>query len=399
MQVSVRMAELLEPEKSKRVPPHRNNLCLKCHSVDGANPQVAAEGVGCAACHGSSENWLTMHYLPSWKAKHNSEKADYGFIPTKNLVARISNCATCHVGSADREVNHDLIAAGHPRLAFEYTRFHFQPIYQKHWNEKLGTADFESRAWVIGQVASLRAAVEVLQARANHPEKAPWPEFAGYSCYACHQTVGTNEPRGTGPNTGRALGWPGWEVWYTATAAPAAKAAEKLFPGVSPLPLDRLDKLRALMDRRPKGDKTPPAPTRKQVADLTSPMLADLENWLAAVQAAEDGPLPAASYLVAGLGQSVACNALGADKTLRDHDWDFLAAHYLGASAFHHAGGVTNPGQTEALKAIGKELQFPRIKRGERFDSPGVFGKTKLKQVQDNFGRLKSGLDTSGGSR
>ena len=164
----MRIAKLLGDGK---LDAHENPLCLKCHAPV---PNARAEGVGCSACHGPSEKWLSEHYLPDWKAKSNRDKwTETGFVPTKNLVARISNCATCHVGSADREVNHDLIAAGHPRLAFEYTRFHYQEGYRKHWEERTPQPDFEVRAWVIGQAASLRAAVEVLRSRATFSNEQP----------------------------------------------------------------------------------------------------------------------------------------------------------------------------------------------------------------------------------
>ena len=61
----------------------------------------------------------------------------FGFMDTKNLVSRIEQCAGCHIGQDARgglplrDVNHDLIAAGHPRLNFEFAAYHEnQP---KHW--------------------------------------------------------------------------------------------------------------------------------------------------------------------------------------------------------------------------------------------------------------------------
>ncbi|HEY3788106.1 MAG TPA: multiheme c-type cytochrome, partial [Urbifossiella sp.] len=222
---SVRIARLLGGR-----PAHENILCLKCHAPAGVEDRTArAEGVGCSACHGPSDKWLAEHYLPSWKAKSNRDKwTETGFIPTKNLVARISNCASCHVGSADREVNHDLIAAGHPRLAFEYTRFHFQSHYRKHWDERTPQPDFEVRAWTIGQAVSLRAAIDVLKSRAEQADKnaAPWPEFAGMSCYACHQSIG-GEANG-GIARGHSLGQPAWELWYTAAVDRAGSASAQL---------------------------------------------------------------------------------------------------------------------------------------------------------------------------
>jgi cytochrome c551/c552 len=220
-EVSVRMGELLGIKE-----PHKEARCLACHAVDsGGDPdtrdQILAEGVGCSGCHGPAEKWVGVHYLPEWKELPNEKKwKEYGFVPTKNLVARTLTCAKCHVGDDERDMNHDLIAAGHPRLAFEAARFHYQPDYRKHWTERMPQPEFEVREWLVGQVASLRAAAELLRSRAEKAEKADgvWPEFSEYSCYACHQKVGEEALRGVAGTNPRHAGVPGWQVWYNSTA-------------------------------------------------------------------------------------------------------------------------------------------------------------------------------------
>ncbi len=380
---SVRIAKNLG-----RRPAHQDALCLKCHATAGVQEEAAlAEGVGCAACHGPSENWLTTHYLPGWKALSTRDKAAHGFVPTDNLVARISNCATCHVGSTDREVNHDLIAAGHPRLAFEYSRFHYNPHYRKHWIEEIPQPDFETRAWVVGQAVSLRAAVEVLAGRATRAAKndpdTPWPEFAGQSCYACHQGIG-------GPTKGvpvgtRKLGWPGWEVWYASAAKPAMAAASEIFPGVPAPPLAEVAALEKMMGS--------PNPRPAAAAAEATKLLAEFDRWLAALQAAEDHT--AAARLAPGtsrkLVSDLAAHALDAKRErLRDHDWDFLAAHYLGCGAMFHAtgGSAMNPDLAGPIHGLDEALRFPpRIGR-TRFDSPAGFDRSKIDSVRNSFGRL-----------
>ena len=49
--------------------------------------------------------------------------AQLGMIDTKNLLVRAPTCASCHVGSADQDMNHDMIAAGHPPLRFEQASY------------------------------------------------------------------------------------------------------------------------------------------------------------------------------------------------------------------------------------------------------------------------------------
>lgn len=395
---SRRMAELLEPDEAKRTAPHENEACLKCHGVAGVADKTArAEGVGCAGCHGPDERWRTVHYLSWWKALSNREKAGYGFVPTKNLVARASACAACHVGGADRDVDHDLIAAGHPRLAFEYTRFHYQPAYRKHWAEKTPQPDFEVRAWAVGQVASLRAAADLLRVRAERAAGGGvWPEFAGYSCYACHQSVGGDGPKAGASATTR-RGRPGWEVWYTAAAPAAMTALGELYPGLPAAPEAELTALRARMGRGGAGRKDrPDAPGA--VAAGAAKLVAKLDAWLAAVQAAEDGA--ADSRLTRDQGRRLVADlaafaAASESATPTDHDWDSLAARFLGCAAVHHAtgGAAANPAWAGPLDDIRAGLRFP----DPSFDSPAGFDRHKLKSVRGRFDGLRIGGRVPGG--
>ena len=385
--------------------PHKDARCLACHAVDSAKDsstrdQILSEGVGCGACHGPADKWISEHTLPSWKARSNQEKwTAFGFVPTKNLVARALNCASCHVGDGERDMNHDFIAAGHPRLAFEPARFHFQPDYRKHWTEKGDGLSFEVRTWVIGQAATLRASVNLLHERAKKAdapnEKAPWPEFSGYSCYACHQTVGDTETRGSLSATRRTPGLPGWEVWSNTTVDVAAKSCELAFPGISSpelrdIKLPAVDELRKLM-----GAKRAPAPA--EVAKRAKAAVDELDGWLANLQAAEDrGSGTVARDTPEKIAHRLAVNALSSDgKTLADHDWDALAANYLGTAAMYHAtGGKTGTGARwhDPLLAIDKNLRFPPIANG-----PVKFDRFKLDPIRDSFESLRTKTSTPEG--
>lgn len=352
---SVRIASLLGGG-----PAHDNVLCLKCHAPAGVSDRTArAEGVGCTACHGPADKWIIEHYLPSWKAKSNHEKwSQTGFIPTKNLVARISACASCHVGSADREVNHDLIAAGHPRLAFEYTSFHFRPGYRKHWEERLPQPEFEVQAWVIGQAANLRAAVDLVHARAGRAKenKTPWSEFAGYNCFSCHQAIGKDESK-VNSSTGR----PGWEVWYTAAVGIAASDSRKLAAA---------HKLKELMDR-----SAAPAIIEPQAAKARD----ELDRWLAELQAAEVLPRQPANP------QRI-LRAL-AEHSAKSSEWDALAAGYLGCAAMTHAAGSQSK-VTQDLDSLHSVLEFPRIASG-RYNNPVQFDRGRLEQARSLFLKVR----------
>ena len=124
-------------------------------------------------------------------------------------------------------MNHDLIAAGHPRLNFEYASY--MASYPKHWNERTtDPADFEAKSWVIGQVVTARAVLQLLadRALASQPgavRKAPapeavWPEFSEYECFSCHHGLVKNSPLQT---EGHVRGKPGqlpWATWPLAGA-------------------------------------------------------------------------------------------------------------------------------------------------------------------------------------
>ncbi len=230
----------------RSMPAHEDASCLKCHSLneekhytgEKLDDRSLSDGVSCDSCHGPSAKWNSLHYQSWWKGLSDREKYDeYGFVPTKDPVARILNCAQCHVGGKDREVNHDLIAAGHPRLSFEYTRYHFSEKYEKkHWTEKVPNPEFEVRTWLVGQVASLRAATDLLAARAERAESnaAPWPEFAESSCYACHQNLGAElRSHTTNALHPRKSGVLGWQLWYASFAKSLPKIAAVVLSGGS----------------------------------------------------------------------------------------------------------------------------------------------------------------------
>ncbi|MCZ2341305.1 MAG: cytochrome c family protein, partial [Bacteroidales bacterium] len=195
---SRRMVELLKTP----TPAHQTLLCLKCHGSAPPNlegelsPHAAAhgEGASCENCHGAAEKWLTAHYTAPWKTMTAAEKAAFGFLPTKDLAFRAQLCATCHVGDATREVDHQLIAAGHPALRFELAAYQLEPLYKKHWTEKNYGADVEAWTWMIGQLGSARKGAELLRRRAAEAatptaHKRDWPELAEYTCFSCHQDI------------------------------------------------------------------------------------------------------------------------------------------------------------------------------------------------------------------
>jgi Cytochrome c554 and c-prime len=184
--VSVKMLERLKIVREGQVVDQAAfDNCLACHNTTtNQNHDFHAEGVGCASCHGPSENWRGDHYRVQ---RDDLSSSQCGMVPNKNLLARARTCAACHVGDRDRDMNHDIIAAGHPALHYEFATYH--NMLPKHWREPV-TEDFEAQLWLAGQIASLDASLALLEARAaKRLNTSAWPEFAASDCSVCHQNL------------------------------------------------------------------------------------------------------------------------------------------------------------------------------------------------------------------
>lgn len=191
--------------------------CLACHNSDRdyngnanhfASVEFHREGVGCAACHGPSEHWIGTHYQDAWSA---ADATHDGFVAVGDLYVRARMCASCHVGDKDRDMNHDIIAAGHPPLRYEFATYHArQP---KHWRdpESCDPTYYEAQLWLAGQVAATDASLSLLQARAvSAISVSQWPEFAAYDCASCHHEFGLKNGRPSGETSN---GMPAYSRW------------------------------------------------------------------------------------------------------------------------------------------------------------------------------------------
>ena len=183
------------------------NNCLQCHAttIEAINKKgdletIATEGISCESCHGGASNWRTTHYTTDFTGLSTAQKSEQGLTNVGNLWERTNTCVKCHVGSATAEVNHDLIAAGHPVLKFEMTAYSAQ--MPAHWKSRpvsnATEKHRETHLWLMGQFSSLTASLEQLQARATHADNAAspdsqlhqvWPELSESNCYACHHDL------------------------------------------------------------------------------------------------------------------------------------------------------------------------------------------------------------------
>jgi hypothetical protein len=143
----------------------------------------------------------------------------FGMRPIHDLTDRARLCVGCHVGGTpdprqglpERDVNHDLIAAGHPRLAFELAAYlDRMPV---HWIERAAPVDFRARAWAVGQIATARASAALLAWRAATATR-PWPELSESSCFDCHFQLPTGL-RSSRPRPPSKLGRAAWGSWIS----------------------------------------------------------------------------------------------------------------------------------------------------------------------------------------
>jgi hypothetical protein len=135
---------------------------------------------------------------------------------TRNLARRTEKCLTCHLGTQEKFVDHEMIAAGHPDLYFELDSF--SAVMPRHWKtprESAPGVPAENDAWAgvrewgTGQAVQLRASMERVAWRAKGKN---WPEYSELQCFACHHSLTAPEQswRQERGYAGRRPGDPPW---------------------------------------------------------------------------------------------------------------------------------------------------------------------------------------------
>ena len=356
--------------------------CLRCHSPFDVGSTVKgatrlADGVGCEACHGPAHDWLAAHTMAGWRQKSAEEKSKLGMVETRNLHARTRACAACHVGAAPKEgqpgddVDHDLIAAGHPALKFELTAYLAK--MPKHWDEKdpatgrsPARADFEAQAWAVGQTTSAAAALDLLAYRAAQGGKKAWPEFAEYDCYSCHhQLYGTGRtarpavagqpaPKKGGdikPSNARPLGLPTWGTWYL--------SLRDVPPGDRGGATQAVTEIERLV-QTPNSD-------RRSLARAASDAARQFDDWGRSLAKNTSSTLNVIQLLARMKEEA---------PRIGRPNWDGEAQLYLALVAMHYARhGAQRPPRddplTRSLRETREQLMFPTSSGGDRrFDSP-----------------------------
>jgi hypothetical protein len=371
--------------------------CLACH-VTPAAAQAAdrvdlhREGVGCESCHGAANDsrpWLETHAADGrWKKTPHAGKRklyeEYGMTALMDVEVQARTCAGCHVGAPAgkdlpaRDLNHDLMAAGHPRLTFELAVFQAnQPPHRRLGKEDKYKDDpgYPAKVWAVGRVVAAQAALQLLRDRAGRVQDgrvkdegdSPWPEFAEYGCFACHADLRNDSwRRQTDYFTGRTPGALPYNVWYSTALPGKDKGVMKAFEALGqemnkPIPNPEEVKKRAYATLKRLQGLLETTRSRKGTAD-------DVSQWLAALQPSE-----------------------GRVKTM---SWDEAQQLVLAAAALHQAERA-HQGQSRPDPKINDDLQelYRTLAFPDKVESPRDFRRTgKLDgQIKALFTDLKRG--------
>ncbi|TWU03749.1 multiheme c-type cytochrome [Neorhodopirellula pilleata] len=356
--LSQRIVASLAPESTQSPVVYDNVLrtrCISCHvTVDAAACQPAGElsdeilgrGVSCESCHGHAGGWVEEHVGPDWRRLQ--DEPSVGFRNNGSLIGRAETCLRCHVGSRTedglvRDVNHDMIAAGHPALRFDLLTYHVN--LPAHWDT---TSDQEQalfsssiRVREVGQAIGLAAAARLSAERASDYLKTGrrsdvvWPELADFDCFACHQSLSSDSyhlPAGKVQKSDLHIsdGLPVWNAWHSILLL-NLRQKQQWLSALSPQNYDP-----------------------KQMAEI-GPQIAEHFSDMAR-QAAERFPSP-----MAVLGETI--DDLHANPPV---DWHAAAIQFLRIEAV--AEDLTRSGKN-AVIANRLNAKLPRLEQLLRFDA------------------------------
>lgn len=369
--------------------------CLSCHStteVSDGRALVAAEhhlrdGVGCESCHGPAKEWLGLHSTREWKTLTAEQKSEHGFLDTTtDLAARVKMCADCHIGSPGRDVNHDLIAAGHPRLNFEFSAYYAN--LPKHWSvTDVDGAEppdvekdpaFEARAWLTGQLVSSRSSIQLLQHRAK-PEN-PWPELAEYSCFSCHHDLKSQSWYQT---KGRSRGQFAWGTWNYGTLPELLQDDNAL---------QEFEQLRLLMQK--------PFPEAKDASARAKSFELSLNKLIA-----EESVRGYSSHELDQLALRIVAGRRSREETAGAvASWDQTAQLYLATTALALASSKSGTDEVRSasirqeLNQIREKLMFGHPKENPSLlnESPADYSEQDVIAIQQGFRNIELELLNAG---
>jgi hypothetical protein len=204
--VSTRIGKILRLGR-----PDQAQKCLACHALS-VSPEQRAEsfelidGVSCESCHGAASGWLGPHTTRDWP---HEKSVQLGMYDTRDLIKRSERCLSCHLGTAEKFVDHEMLAAGHPDLTFELNLF--SSVMPRHWKRSSDEGWRGVQEWGVGEAIQLQKGLERLAQRAS---SSTWPEYGELDCFACHHSLTKPEDswRQELGYAGRKPGTPAWNA-------------------------------------------------------------------------------------------------------------------------------------------------------------------------------------------
>jgi hypothetical protein len=243
--------------KGKVVDATNEVACLACHAnpslaraTDFASVSLRQEGVSCEACHGDSSAWRNEHFTWNHETNRSTVCSELGMNELNQVPIRADICTGCHVGASEserfplRQVDHDMIAAGHPRLNFEMATFSRK--LPQHWEEKDRSrgnqrrqANFESDVWLAGLVGKAKSEVMQLRDRSIQLQKNTdviWPELTHFNCFSCHHDLAPvgwrKDPRFLSGRIAGSLPWNNPFTVFPRTVSNSAPVLANLLPEI-----------------------------------------------------------------------------------------------------------------------------------------------------------------------
>lgn len=268
--VSLRIGKILGLPQA----PDQSSKCLNCHALN-VRPELRAltlqsidSGVSCENCHGPAVGWLGSHTLKNWTQEQSLK---LGMYDTRNLAKRAEICLTCHLGTAEKEVDHAMIAAGHPDLTFQLASF--SPAMPRHWKPAPDASAWLSvQELAVGQAVQLREALDRLSRRASGPN---WPEFGEYECFACHHSL-TKPEASWRQAEGYPNRQPGAPVWNPSTYVVLRHIAGAVDPSTTDQLVAQLNEVKQLSGKP--GSKEQLATSAKRAATLADRIAREVEK-------------------------------------------------------------------------------------------------------------------------
>ena len=189
-----------------------SGICLDCHADNVVKEQQGedfhlSDGVGCENCHGAAEHWIAGHYGDDASYQASVSR---GMKDLANPYTRAEVCLDCHLGNSNQLATHRIMAAGHPRLRFDLSTY--EAIMPAHHIVDDDYRDRKPVKTLAGQfaagvvVTSERYLALVLSDAMN--ATGPFPEFALFDCFSCHQPIPEGKAAGYPKGGGRSLGMP-----------------------------------------------------------------------------------------------------------------------------------------------------------------------------------------------